>query len=46
MSRFESWNLDVNQITLNDAEMYLDEFDIVINTTRQVWQKIMIVLSN
>ncbi|MBO0927135.1 shikimate dehydrogenase [Staphylococcus sp. 30400_3112M30941] len=33
MSRFESWNLDVNQITLNDAEMYLDEFDIVINTT-------------
>ena len=33
MSRFEDWNLDINAISLNDAEKYLDEFDIVINTT-------------
>ncbi|PTH21461.1 shikimate dehydrogenase [Staphylococcus capitis] len=33
MSRFEDWNLDINAISLNDAERYLDEFDIVINTT-------------
>ncbi|MGW7925730.1 shikimate dehydrogenase [Staphylococcus xylosus] len=33
LKRFENWNLDVNQITLNEAEKALDEFDIVINTT-------------
>lgn len=33
MSRFEDWNLDINAISLNDAEKYLDEFDIFINTT-------------
>ena len=33
MARFESWNLNINQISLADAEKYLAEFDIVINTT-------------
>lgn len=33
MSRFNDWNLDINAISLDNAEKYLDEFDIVINTT-------------
>ncbi|MGA4513547.1 shikimate dehydrogenase [Staphylococcus caledonicus] len=33
MSRFESWDLDINAISLKEAENYLDEFDIIINTT-------------
>ncbi|PTF03005.1 shikimate dehydrogenase [Staphylococcus devriesei] len=33
MNRFESWNLDINAISLKEAENYLDEFDIIINTT-------------
>lgn len=33
MSRFDSWDLDVNKISLLDAEKSLSEFDIVINTT-------------
>ncbi|MEK4861488.1 shikimate dehydrogenase [Staphylococcus sp. FSL W8-0774] len=33
MKRFESWHLNVNQITLEQAESHLDEFDIIINTT-------------
>ncbi|WP_440857323.1 shikimate dehydrogenase [Staphylococcus shinii] len=33
LQRFENWDLDVNQITLKEAEKALDEFDIVINTT-------------
>ncbi|HDE4104092.1 TPA: shikimate dehydrogenase [Staphylococcus aureus] len=33
LARFESWNLNINQISLADAEKYLAEFDIVINTT-------------
>ncbi|WP_436866407.1 shikimate dehydrogenase [Staphylococcus pseudoxylosus] len=33
LKRFENWDLDVNQITLEEAEQALDEFDIVINTT-------------
>ena len=32
MSRFNDWNLDINAISLEDAESYLDAFDI-INTT-------------
>ena len=33
MSRFDNWKLDINAITLQQAEQYLDEFDIIINTT-------------
>lgn len=33
MSRFNDWNLDINAISLEDAESYLDAFDIIINTT-------------
>lgn len=33
MSRFKDWKLDINAISLMDAEKHLDEFDIVINTT-------------
>ncbi|MCG7338569.1 shikimate dehydrogenase [Staphylococcus sp. ACRSN] len=33
MSRFENWNLDINKISLAEAETALDEFDIIINTT-------------
>lgn len=33
MKRFETWDLEVNQITLAQAESHLDEFDIIINTT-------------
>lgn len=33
MSRFESWDMNINAISLNQAEQYLDEFDIIINTT-------------
>lgn len=33
MSRFESWTLDINAISLEQAETHLDEFDIIINTT-------------
>ncbi|MGD6772935.1 shikimate dehydrogenase [Staphylococcus simulans] len=33
MSRFDTWNLSVEQLTLSDAEKMLDRFDIVINTT-------------
>ncbi|MBO1197991.1 shikimate dehydrogenase [Staphylococcus simiae] len=33
MSRFDSWQLNVNPISLKTAEEHLDEFDIIINTT-------------
>ncbi|WP_279526243.1 shikimate dehydrogenase [Staphylococcus gallinarum] len=33
MSRFDNWNLDINKISLIDAESALSEFDIIINTT-------------
>ena len=33
MKRFETWDLEVNQISLEQAESHLDEFDIIINTT-------------
>lgn len=33
MNRFDSWNLDVNKISLEEAETHLGEFDIIINTT-------------
>ncbi|MBL7565139.1 shikimate dehydrogenase [Staphylococcus saccharolyticus] len=33
MSRFDNWQLDINKISLNEAEKHLDEFDIIINTT-------------
>ena len=33
MSRFDNWNLDINKISLTDAESALSEFDIIINTT-------------
>lgn len=33
MSRFDSWDIDINAISLNQAECHLDEFDIIINTT-------------
>ena len=33
MSRFDNWDLDINKISLSDAEKSLAEFDIIINTT-------------
>ena len=33
MSRFETWDMDINAISLEQSEQYLDEFDIIINTT-------------
>lgn len=33
MSRFDSWTLNINSISLETAEQHLDEFDIIINTT-------------
>lgn len=33
MSRFDSWDLEVNQLTLQEAEAKLNQFDIIINTT-------------
>lgn len=33
MDRFESWQLEVNKISLQEAEAALSEFDIIINTT-------------
>ncbi|MEB7461326.1 shikimate dehydrogenase [Staphylococcus succinus] len=33
LDRFEHWNLEVNKISLKEAEAALSEFDIVINTT-------------
>ncbi|EHS79713.1 shikimate dehydrogenase family protein [Staphylococcus aureus subsp. aureus IS-160] len=36
--------LNINQISLADAEKYLAEFDIVINTTPAVWLEITKVL--
>ncbi|MEB6569274.1 shikimate dehydrogenase [Staphylococcus auricularis] len=33
MHRFDHWSLDVNQMTLEEAENALGQFDIIINTT-------------
>ncbi|MCG3399039.1 shikimate dehydrogenase [Staphylococcus massiliensis] len=33
LSRFDSWQLDVHTMSLNEAASELDQFDIVINTT-------------
>ena len=33
MSRLETWDMDINAISLEQSEQYLDEFDIIINTT-------------
>ena len=33
MQRFDNWDLDVNKLTLQQAEAHLSEFDIIINTT-------------
>lgn len=38
MSRFETWDMDINAISLEQSEQYLDEFDIIINTT-SLWIK-------
>ncbi|MGJ5711808.1 shikimate dehydrogenase [Staphylococcus auricularis] len=33
MRRFENWNLEVQQLSLDEAENTLEQFDIIINTT-------------
>ncbi|PHK49712.1 shikimate dehydrogenase [Staphylococcus edaphicus] len=33
IKRFESWHLDVNKISLQEAENTLSQYDIIINTT-------------